>query len=140
LISYYRKSDILSGKLKRPYHDASLNTIEIPKGLYPELNPLDIGGGHSASIHSIKRHNSIDSSSTIISSRSSSIAPSLSSTTSPQSSEDDFNESLLLSPNTWSPHIAATTIGLPIQDIAWNRLPSSEDKRQLNALWHTVRI
>jgi hypothetical protein len=141
LISYYSKSDVLSGKLKRPCHDPILNAIEVPKGLYPELNPLDIGGGHSASMHSIiQRHNSIDSTSTI-SSRSSSIAPSLSSSTSPQSSEDDFNEQLSSLNTCHSPSVAFIAAnGLPIQDIAWDRLPSSEDKRQLNAIWHTVRI
>lgn len=125
LISYYAKSDVMSGKLLRPTSDPKLNSIEIPKGLYPELNPLDIGGGHSASMHSIaSRQNSIDSSS----------PPSLSSA-SPQSSEDDFNDHLLSPLSTWSPMLNIT---LSIQDIPWEKLPSSEDKRQLDAL--RVRI
>lgn len=141
LINYYNKSDLLSGKLKRPCHNAALNIIEIPKGLYPELNPLDIGGGHNASMYSIKRHNSSDSSSTV-SSRSSSIPPSLSFTTSPQSSDDDFNELSPMHLHIWNTNSStpSTVTGLPTQDIPWDRLPSSEDKRQLNALWSIVRI
>lgn len=134
LISYYAKSDVMSGKLQRPTSDPKLKSIEIPKGLYPELNPLDIGGGHSASMHSIAftRQNSIDSSST---------PPSLSSA-SPQSSEDEFNDNLLSPLSSWSPNpmLKSTTTLLPVQDIPWEKLPSSEDKRQLNALRTQVRI
>ncbi|KAI8058648.1 Gti1/Pac2 family-domain-containing protein [Gilbertella persicaria] len=112
LISYYTKADILSGRLQRPSHDPLLNSIDIPKGLYPELNPLDIGGGHPASIHSIQyhRHDSIDSSSSDIST------------------------------SHFSPHLKPVNYVLPAQDIAWERLPSTEDRRQLNALRDLVRI
>ncbi|OAD76765.1 hypothetical protein PHYBLDRAFT_74636 [Phycomyces blakesleeanus NRRL 1555(-)] len=48
LISYYSKSDIIASRLKRPSADPLLSKIVIPKGLYPELNPLDTSGGHSA--------------------------------------------------------------------------------------------
>lgn len=134
LISYYAKSDVMSGKLKRPTSDPTLNSIEIPKGLYPELNPLDIGGGHSASMHSIafSRQNSIDTIAT---------PPSLSSA-SPQSSEDDFSDQHhLLSPLfTWSTTQPALKTVMTIQDIPWEKLPSSEDNRQLNALRTQVRI
>lgn len=166
LISYYAKSDVLSGKLTRPSNDPTLSAIEIPKGLYPELNPLDIGGGHTAAMLSIicsaaaaagqqqqqprdpyRRQNSIDS----ISSHSSSSAsppPSLTSA-SPQSSEDDFHDNLLspLTTNTASPNlilpnteIATKPRLLPIQDIVWEKLPSSEDERQLNALRNQLQI
>lgn len=142
LISYYAKSDVMSGRLQRPINDPKLNTIEIPKGLYPELNPLDIGGGHSASMHSISahmgRHHSFDSTT----SSQASSPPPLSSS-SPQTSEDDYQDNNLLSPlSTWSPRptIHLLTDALPIQDIPWERLPSSEDKRQLNALRNQVRI
>jgi hypothetical protein len=146
LISYYSKSDIISGKLSRPSNDPMLNTIEIPKGLYPELNPLDIGGGHSASIHSIlTEDSSSDLHSNCSSSSLSPTPPSLTSA-SPQSSEEDDYTSDLLSPlssstqyNTSSPPSIHSNL-LPIQDIAWEKLPSSEDIRQLNALRNQVRI
>ncbi|KAI8379993.1 Gti1/Pac2 family-domain-containing protein [Choanephora cucurbitarum] len=157
LISYYTKADILSGRLQRPSHDPMLNTIEIPKGFYPELNPLDIGGGHPASIHSIQyhRHDSIDSSgsdvSTISSADEQQHPPSLSSISSQSSistatfrSEDEFNDTLLLSPlqqhSSYSPLIKHTSFLLPAQDIAWEKLPSTEDSRQLKALRDLVRI
>lgn len=170
LISYYAKSDVLSGKLTRPSNDSTLSAIEIPQGLYPELNPLDIGGGHTAAMLSMMicsaaaagqqqqqqspplrdpycRHNSIDSMSSH-SSSSASHPPSLTSA-SPQSSEDDFHDNLLspLSTNTTSPNLilpnTTTTTKiclLPIQDIVWEKLPSSEDERQLNALRNQLRI
>lgn len=160
LISYYKKSDILSGRLLRPSQDNRFNSIEIPKGLYPELNPLDIGGGHIATMQHYQRHDSIDSSTTDNLSVSSSSTtnsslppPSLSSSTSPQSSEDDFNETILSPLNNTnvfhhqsSPRLlsasssSCSTYLLPIQDIAWEKLPSSEDDRQLNALRGQVRI
>ncbi|CEP13291.1 hypothetical protein [Parasitella parasitica] len=157
LISYYTKSDVLSGSLLRPSQDQQFSSIEIPKGLYPELNPLDIGGGHIASMHHYQRHDSIDSSitdnlsvSSSSSTNSSPPPPSLTSSTSPQSSEDDFNETIL-SPlnhvNVYhqqhdSPQLPSPTPSylLPIQDIAWEKFPSSEDDRQLNALRSQVRI
>lgn len=167
LISYYAKSDVLSGKLTRPSNDPTLSAIEIPKGLYPELNPLDIGGGHTAAMLSIicsaaaaagqqqqqqprdpyRRQNSIDSMSSH-SSSSASPPPSLTSA-SPQSSEDDFHDNLLspLTTNTASPNlilpnteIATKPRLLPIQDIVWEKLPSSEDERQLNALRNQLQI
>ncbi|CAO3647584.1 unnamed protein product [Mucor fragilis] len=160
LISYYTKSDILSGRLLRPSQDNRFNSIEIPKGLYPELNPLDIGGGHIASMQHYQRHDSMDSSfsgadnlsvSSSSTTNSSLPPPSLTSSTSPQSSEDDYNETMLTPlnhPNVYhqqpSPRLLSTASTssylLPIQDIAWEKLPSSEDDRQLNALRGQVRI
>ncbi|GAA5804604.1 Gti1/Pac2 family-domain-containing protein [Helicostylum pulchrum] len=140
LISYYAKSDVMSGRLQRPINDTMLNTIEIPKGLYPELNPLDIGGGHSASMHSIhaNRHNSFDSSSQC----SDTSSPPPLSSSSPQTSEDDFHDNLLSPLSSWSPGPAIRLLAdlLPVQDIPWEKLPSSEDKRQLNALRNQVKI
>lgn len=154
LISYYSKSDIMSGKLSRPTNDPILNNIEIPKGLYPELNPLDIGGGHSASMHSIMLNNDDSDTSTMIQSSPSAsptIAPPSLTSASPQSSEDDYSyqDNNLLSPlsstststhwkSSVSPSINTTL--LPIQDIAWEKIPSSEDIRQLNALRNQVKI
>ncbi|OAD06395.1 hypothetical protein MUCCIDRAFT_155310 [Mucor lusitanicus CBS 277.49] len=73
--------------------------------------------------------------------------PSLTSSTSPQSSEDDYNETMLTPLNHTtvyqqqpSPRLSSTSYLLPIQDIAWEKLPSSEDDRQLNALRGQVRI
>jgi hypothetical protein len=51
LISYYSKSDVIHGRLTLPSMDPHIGKIVIPKGLYPELNPLDTSGGHSATLH-----------------------------------------------------------------------------------------
>ncbi|CAO3594144.1 unnamed protein product [Absidia cylindrospora] len=51
LISYYSKADVVNGRLTLPSLDPNLNKIVIPKGMYPELNPLDTSGGHSATLH-----------------------------------------------------------------------------------------
>ncbi|KAI8089177.1 Gti1/Pac2 family-domain-containing protein [Halteromyces radiatus] len=51
LISYYSKADVIKGKLTLPSMDLRLGNIVIPKGFYPELNPLDTSGGHSATLH-----------------------------------------------------------------------------------------
>ncbi|KAI9302348.1 Gti1/Pac2 family-domain-containing protein [Cunninghamella echinulata] len=57
LISYYSKSDVLNGRLTLPSQDPHLSKIGIPKGLYPELNPLDTSGGHSATLHLLMNSN-----------------------------------------------------------------------------------
>jgi hypothetical protein len=142
LISYYSKADVIAGRLQRPSHDPVLNQIVIPKGFYPELNPLDMGGGHTASFHTIyhDRHayNSDE--------EESSPPPSLTSA-SPQSSDEDYGGELLPAlelASTQMKQIPSTNImvqsPLPIQDIAWGKLPLSEDKRQLNALRDQLRI
>jgi hypothetical protein len=142
LISYYSKADVIAGRLQRPTHDPVLNQIVIPKGFYPELNPLDMGGGHTASFHTIyhDRHayNSDE--------EESSPPPSLTSA-SPQSSDEDYGGELLPAlefTSTQMKQIPSTNImvqnPLPIQDIAWGKLPLSEDKRQLNALRDQLRI
>jgi hypothetical protein len=51
LISYYSKADVAQGNLALPSVDPNLADVVIPKGLYPELNPLDTSGGHSATFH-----------------------------------------------------------------------------------------
>ncbi|ORZ03268.1 Gti1/Pac2 family-domain-containing protein [Syncephalastrum racemosum] len=56
LISYYTKADILSGRLVQPTLDCRFEHIQVPKGLYPELNPLETSGGHSAALHSMRRN------------------------------------------------------------------------------------
>ncbi|KAI9498027.1 Gti1/Pac2 family-domain-containing protein [Zychaea mexicana] len=53
LISYYTKADVIAGRLALPSADPFLSSISVPKGLYPELNPLETSGGHSATIHSM---------------------------------------------------------------------------------------
>ncbi|CAO3658334.1 hypothetical protein G6F70_002652 [Rhizopus microsporus] len=140
LISYYKKADIISGHLKRPSDDPLLNKLEIPKGQYPEINPLDIGGGHTASIHSLQHYNPTRQSST----DSSIISASPSLTSSPWSSDEEYyynnnnnNTNELQEPELISfPPIRS----LPAQDVAWEKLPWSEDHRQLSALYHELRI
>ncbi|KAI9311639.1 Gti1/Pac2 family-domain-containing protein [Dichotomocladium elegans] len=102
LISYYTKSDVLNGRLKQPSTDSAFSQIVVPKGLYPELNPLDTSGGHSATIHNM-RQASLGSSSPLNS----------------RLSNPPFDQR--------SPPLA-------IQEIALDRVPSSEDQRQLRAL------
>ncbi|KAI7906559.1 Gti1/Pac2 family-domain-containing protein [Cokeromyces recurvatus] len=156
LISYYTKADVLAGRLKRPLHDPFLNHIKIPRGFYPELNPLDTSGGHSAALHNLK-----ETSMALTSSPLSDIEfpshspPSLSS--SPRTCDDDIiMTDLLPSPHHYYVYhhpssttaAAATTTTttaeypyLPIaQDIAWEKVPSSEDQRQLKALQDFIRL
>ncbi|KAI8984494.1 Gti1/Pac2 family-domain-containing protein [Mycotypha africana] len=212
LISYYSKSDVLAGRLQQPSMDHRLRQINVPKGLYPELNPLDTSGGHSATLHSLRQqqhellqyHHQPPTAQ--LASRSMSISsmtttntttmslsmdhlppaspPSLSS--SPSTCDDDImmmTDSLLPTPTHPHPHphplhhptssspffsstststttTAATTPTetntflpscstaspthsshlLPIQDIAWEKLPSSEDSRQLRALQNLLKL
>ncbi|KAI8377434.1 Gti1/Pac2 family-domain-containing protein [Radiomyces spectabilis] len=97
LISYYSKADVLAGRLKQPSMDPMLGHIMVPKGLYPELNPLDTSGGHSATIHNM-RH--------------------------------DYAH---------SPSNCATPTS-EVSHIAWGKLPSSEDQRQLRAIQGQLRL
>ncbi|KAI9005508.1 Gti1/Pac2 family-domain-containing protein [Phycomyces nitens] len=174
LISYYSKSDIIASRLKRPSADPLLSKIVIPKGLYPELNPLDTSGGHSATVHNMRQdriyrpslspsltHQSSDSSSSDQSiSNTPSSPPSLSS--SPCTSDEDLlaelPQSIYTSNNTHNSNSSSSNINssssnsnsssytyqdysnLPTQDIAWERLPCSEDRRQLSALQGLVRL
>ncbi|KAI9281567.1 Gti1/Pac2 family-domain-containing protein [Sporodiniella umbellata] len=114
LISYYSKKDILSGYLKRPSALPILADIRIQKGYYPEINSLDIGGGHTASIHSIQPHHDA-------------ISPPLSYSPWSSSDEEYYQQ---------ESHYPL----LPTQDVPWGNLPCSEDDRQLNALRHQLRI
>ncbi|KAG1473051.1 hypothetical protein G6F56_001173 [Rhizopus delemar] len=112
LISYTQAHS--QKKMKSPTEDPTLREIEIPKGVYPEVNSLDIGGGHPASIHSMQLSikNSVE------------ISPSLTSSSSWSSDEECYPQSPLL----------------PTQDVPWEKIPCSEDYRQLNALHHQLRI
>lgn len=146
LISYYNKADVLAGRLRQPTEDPLLNQISVPKGLYPELNPLDTSGGHSATIHNMRQqqqqhqhpHQQL-----LLTSPSPS-PPSLSS--SPVSSDDDIEYSPSLSsslpPVAGSPPPASLSQPLPtllpIQEV--HKLPFSEDTRQLNALQGLLRL
>lgn len=132
LVSYYSKSDIMSGKLSRPSNDPMLNTIEIPKGLYPELNPLDTSGGHTSTLHNFIP-NSPCLSTCSFTTQSPSPPPSL--TSSPSTCDDDIN--ILPSPNSI---ILQNTLYLPPQDIAWEKFPSSEDQRQLRAIGGLLKL
>lgn len=117
LISYYKKQDILSGKLKRP-SDVFHHLFSIPKGIYPDLaQPMLV----------TTRQGSIDSCS--------------SSTNSSATSSPSYSGNTYSSP----PSLMTTDSSyfcqrLPIQDIAWDKLPSTEDIRQLNALKNQLRI
>lgn len=152
LISYYSKSDVLAGRLKQPSHDPLMNQINIPKGLYPELNPLDTSGGHSATLHNMRQDSALPNSPCLsqLSSNDSvtttSPPPSLSS---PSTCDDDIMMAeLVSSPHTMyltskplSPMMAVScATGLPAQDIAWDKIPSSEDQRQLRALQSLLRL
>ncbi|KAL9550476.1 hypothetical protein PS6_005511 [Mucor atramentarius] len=155
LISYYSKSDVLAGRLNQPTTDPSM-------GLYPELNPLDTSGGHSATLHNM-RDSALPSSpclSAISSINDSFDSPSLSpslppslSSSSPSTCDDDaMMTDVLPSPHSMyssvspyssnlSPMIATScTASLPAQDIAWEKIPSSEDQRQLGALQSLLRL
>lgn len=162
VISYYSKSDVLAGRLKQPTMDPLLSQINVPKGLYPELNPLDTSGGHSATLHNMRRDADIPSSPCLsqLSCTDSHIMdspsppPSLSS--SPSTSDDDIMADLPSPHSIYSEQINHTdrtqcaplvtstptmTVGcLPIQDIAWERIPCSEDQRQLRALQGLLRL
>lgn len=145
LISYYSKSDVLAGRLKQPSTDPLLASIKVQKGLYPELNPLDTGGGHSATIHnmrlslstpSLSRHLSIDVDLA-------NSPPSLSS--SPSTCDDELMTDLSSPPpphhHHYTPSFTKSMLPLPpAQDIAWGKIPSSEDQRQLNALQALLRL
>lgn len=150
LISYYSKSDVLAGRLKQPTTDPLMGQISVPKGLYPELNPLDTSGGHSATLHSMRQQDHLPSS-PCLSQQSFITSPSLS--FSPSTCDDDIiMTELLPSPHSiyssvstthtpLSPIISAnTSLSLPAQDIAWEKFPSSEDQRQLRALQGLLRL
>lgn len=156
LISYYSKSDVLAGRLKQPSTDPMMSQITIPKGLYPELNPLDTSGGHSATIHNMK---SSSLNSPCLSQKSSSLSsidslldspsPPPSLTSSPSTCDDDIIMSDTLpspqslystSSNTPLLYNSNTLCSLPAQDIAWGKFPCSEDQRQLRALQGLLRL
>ncbi|KAJ8654109.1 hypothetical protein O0I10_010184 [Lichtheimia ornata] len=61
LISYYNKADVVAGRLTQPTADCALSNIVVPRGVYPDLNPLDTGGGHSATVRNIRRPSSVPS-------------------------------------------------------------------------------
>lgn len=88
LISYYTKADVLAGRLKQPSADPMLSQIVVPKGLYPELNPLDTSGGHSATIHNMRQ--SYMSAATNANTTSSPPSPPPSLSSSPVSSDEDM--------------------------------------------------
>lgn len=149
LISYYSKSDVLAGRLKQPTTDPLLSQINVPKGLYPELNPLDTSGGHSATLHNMIQDSNLPSSPCLSQRSSIHSSPSLSS--SPSTCDDDIMMTELLpSPHSIYSSASANTsplspkmnpsLCLPAQDIAWEKFPSSEDQRQLRALQGLLRL
>ncbi|KAJ8656806.1 hypothetical protein O0I10_007402 [Lichtheimia ornata] len=155
LISYYTKTDVLTGKLRQPSADPMFSQIVVPKGLYPELNPLDTSGGHSATLHSMRQTSSLTSASPQqppAMQQPPSPPPSLSS--SPLSSDEDMvdssfhqQDSYYSAPTTtWSSNSCNLALPPPssfyqhslpplaVQEVAMDRIPSSEDQRQLRAL------
>ncbi|KAG0736840.1 hypothetical protein G6F57_012972 [Rhizopus arrhizus] len=148
LISYYSKYDVLAGHLKQPSTDPFLSSIKVQKGLYPELNPLDTSGGHSATIHNMRLSLSTPSLSrqfSVDTLDSSSPPPSLSS--SPSTCDDEIMTDLSPPPTIPQYHCPPINQLKPIlfplpptQDIAWERIPSSEDQRQLRALQTLLRL
>ncbi|CAO3687087.1 unnamed protein product [Umbelopsis ramanniana] len=175
LISYYTKPDILTGRIRTPSSDPALKNIAVPKGLYPEVNPLDTHPS-TMPMYPMRQQSSdmmmIDSSSSSSNSSnppqqqsmaSSPPPPSLSS--SPFTSEDEDpsdvhtpNSSLSFGrtpsferkpsdPHRFTSFKAPDVLeephhpfSLPVADIPWGRLPSSEDERQLKVLERQFRI
>ncbi|CDH49299.1 camp independent regulatory protein [Lichtheimia corymbifera JMRC:FSU:9682] len=90
LISYYTKADVLAGRLKQPSADSMLSQIVVPKGLYPELNPLDTSGGHSATIHNMRQSYMSNATGAVASTTSSPPSPPPSLSSSPVSSDEDM--------------------------------------------------
>ncbi|KAI8339159.1 Gti1/Pac2 family-domain-containing protein [Chlamydoabsidia padenii] len=156
LISYYAKSDVIHGRLSSPSMDPLLGKIVIPKGLYPELNPLDTSGGHSATLHLMmmkkasmdKQQDIVDTGNkgshyyynNCINKLDSALPPSLSSSPLSSCSDDDFS-STASSPNKKfalpSPPTCALAPFVPI----WKPYSlQSEDTRQLEALKTQLRI
>ncbi|CAM0140089.1 Gluconate transport-inducing protein [Umbelopsis sp. WA50703] len=183
LISYYTKPDILTGRIRTPSSDPALKHIVVPKGLYPEVNPLDT---HPTTIPMYPmRQNSSSSDVAMMESAPmpidshgptahhaqppppqhmiSSSPPSLSA--SPFTSEDEElneihtpNSSMSFSrtpsyerkpsePHRFAAFKAPDVLeephhhyALPVADIPWGRLPSSEDERQLKILEQQFRI
>lgn len=149
LISYYSKSDVLAGRLKQPTTDPLMGQISVPKGLYPELNPLDTSGGHSATLHNMRQDPTLPSSPCLSQQSFIDSSPSLSS--SPSTCDDDIiMTDLLPSPHSIYSSVSTTPLSpiinnsaslcLPAQDIAWEKFPSSEDQRQLRALQGLLRL
>ncbi|CAO3630365.1 unnamed protein product [Cunninghamella echinulata] len=142
LISYYNKRDVLNGKLKQPTMDPLLSTLSIPQGLYPDLTTLDLSSSSSVVSH----HDELESQ------KSSTPPPSLSS--SPCTSDEDLIMMDVSSSSTSSSapplpptyhqhhhhHHSSSHHLLPIQDIAWGKIPCSEDQRQLQALQGLLKL
>ncbi|KAI8367261.1 Gti1/Pac2 family-domain-containing protein [Blakeslea trispora] len=162
LISYYSKSDVLNGRLKQPTQDPAFSNIQVPKGLYPELNPLDTSGGHSATLHNMRQQEIISPTLSDKEVEDELLPPSLSSSPSTMQ-EDVVMADLLPSPQSMCSSVSSLSsygyqqnrIGslspppmivsqsihlLPAQDIAWEKLPSSEDQRQLRALHGLLKL
>lgn len=142
LISYYNKADVVAGRLTQPTADCTLSNIVVPRGVYPDLNPLDTGGGHSATVRNIRRPSSV---------------PSL--TLSPVSSDEEPTGGELGSPvfyytprSTAPPPLLSTPAPIlppllliqqhhpdPLVD-SNNDTRCTEDKRQLNALERQLQL
>ncbi|GAB5586285.1 Gluconate transport-inducing protein [Umbelopsis nana] len=185
LISYYTKPDILTGRIRTPSSDPALKNIVVPKGLYPEVNPLE--GSPPSGIPMYPLHNDmmmIDSSASSSASSNeqhhhhppsqqlhhqqqqmSSPPPPPSLSSSPFTSEDEDPsdahtpassisigrtpsfERKPSEPNRFATFKAPDVLeephhpfALPVADIPWGRLPSSEDERQLKVLERQFRI
>ncbi|RUS13088.1 Gti1/Pac2 family-domain-containing protein [Endogone sp. FLAS-F59071] len=111
LICYYTKQDILSDRLKTPSQDDKLKNIIIPKGMYPDTNALETSGGAAAALHHMHPYEA----------------------TAPQHGRSipPASNTRLVSPS--------GSMLLP-QDIAWEKLRSSEDDRQLNAIYNALKL
>ncbi|CAO3631530.1 unnamed protein product [Cunninghamella blakesleeana] len=139
LISYYSKRDVLNGKLKQPTMDPLLSKLAIPQGLYPDLNTLDLSTQPHSSSPSSHQYE-------LDSQKSSTPPPSLSS--SPCTSDEDLMMIDMLPPPNHHhtmpqmnhPSYHPSSHLLPIQDIAWGKIPSSEDQRQLQALQNLLKL
>ncbi|RUO95874.1 Gti1/Pac2 family-domain-containing protein [Jimgerdemannia flammicorona] len=110
LICYYTKQDILNERLKTPIQDDKLKNIAIPKGMYPDTNTLETSGGAAAALHHMHGYDATP--------------------------HPTVTRALPQTPTTRS----APGFVLPPQDIAWEKLRSSEDDRQLNAIYTAMKL
>lgn len=167
LISYYTKVDILAGRFQVPSMDRQLNDIIVPKGLYPELNPLETSGGHSAAIHSMinyknqehqehRQHQQRQQQPAPLITRPFHTTPPPSLSSSPVSSDEEvtsdtaspvFNNTLSTPTSLLPPPISrksakssVSTTFQPLMLPACSDAAASEDRRQLDALRDVLRL
>ncbi|CAG8472168.1 1309_t:CDS:2 [Paraglomus brasilianum] len=124
LICYYTKADVINNKLQIPSQDEKLKSITIPKGMYPETSSVD-NAGHMHYAAKFIQPGGSDTSSYV---GSAPINIPNGRFTFPQPQQLSF-------PSSYPPPTQ-----LPPQDIRWDNTRNSEDQRQLNAIYTTLRL